>query len=178
MKLLIGVLLAVTLISSCNKDDEETATSNYLKIADAEYDLSAGLLENFGTDNWYYGYLGKLILYSKGLSLQIDEENHYEFIGKGDAIYFVLFSSSEDVLDNANYVFTSTEPYSIGTFYEAGYTINFDTEDWDADESDDIVSGTVSISKSGNVYSISINCTGENSEKITGFYEGTLRYFN
>jgi hypothetical protein len=175
---LIGMLIVGIFLVSCNKDDDDSGTKNYLKIGDTEYELFAGLLENFGTDSWYNGYLGKLILYSDGLSLHVDEEDHYEFLGIGDAIYFTMYSTSGNVLDNNVYVFASSEPCPIGTFSEGGYTINFDTGNWDAEDSDDIVSGSVTISLSETEYSITFDCAGKNDKKITGFYKGTLRYFD
>ena len=171
-----------TLLIGCDKDDDDkTGTKNYLKIGDTEYDLSAGILENYGTDDdnsWHYGYNTDLTLYSAGLSLQIDEDDDYDVTGKGHGIYFEMFSNSGNSLNNGDYIFSSTEPYPIGTFAGGGYVINYDSENDDYEGEGDIVSGKVSVSKSGSEYSITINCTDENGAKITGFYKGTLRYFD
>ena len=179
--ILIGMFLVGIFLVRCNKDDDDTGTRNYLKIGDTEYELFAGLLENFGTDDhddWYHGYLGKLILFSEGLSLHVVEEDRYEFAGNGDLIAFSLYSNTGSALDNADYVFTSTVPCPIGTIDGGAYAIKFDTENWDAEDSDDIVSGTVSVSLSGSEYRITFDCACQNDKKITGFYKGTLRYFD
>ena len=109
IKLVTGVLLVSTLLISCNKDDDnKTGTKNYLKIGDTEYDLSAGILENYGIDNdnsWYYGYNTNITLYSEGLSLQKDEEGDWDLIGKGHGISFEMFSTAGNSLDNEDYVF-------------------------------------------------------------------------
>jgi hypothetical protein len=179
IRLLSGVLIVSTLFIGCDKDDDDkTSKKNYLKIGDKEYDLSAGILENYGTHkSWHYGYNNDLLLYSAGLSL-IKEDDDWYLTGKGHAIYFEMFSNSGNSLNNGDYTFSSTEPHPIGTFNEGGYVINFDSETGDDEGEVNILSGKLSVSKSGNEYSITINCTDKNGIKITGFYKGTLHYFD
>ncbi len=183
MKLLTGVLLAATLLLGCKKDDDNNSkTKNYFKVGDTEYDLSAGILENYGTDDnnsWHYGFNTDLTLYSEGLTLQAEDDD-WELVGEGHGIYFELFSTTGNALDTEDYVFTLTEPCPIGTFDDGGCTINYDSEqEENSDEEDfDFAGGTVSVSKSGNEYTITIDCTSENGKRITGFYKGTLRYFD
>ena len=74
--------------------------------------------------------------------------------------------------------FSSTAPYPTGTFDDGGYVIDYDTETGNSGDEDDIVSGKVSVSKDGSEYNITINCTSKNGKKITGFYKGTLRFFD
>ncbi|MFW5793493.1 MAG: hypothetical protein ACOCWC_04345 [Bacteroidota bacterium] len=180
IRLLSGVLIVSILFVGCDKDDDNTNKKNYLKIGDKEYDLSAGILLNYGLDDdnsWYYGYNNDLLLYSPGLSL-IEEDDDWDLTGKGHLVYFEMFSNSGNSLNNGDYTFSSTEPHPIGTFDVGEYIINYDPENDDYEEEVDIQDGKVSVSKSENEYSITINCTDENGIKITGFYKGTLHYFD
>lgn len=180
MKLLIGVLVVSTVLISCKKDDDnEKETKNFLKIGETEYDLSAGILENYGTGDkgWYNGYNTDLTLYSKGLSMELDG-NDYGMVGKGHLIYFEMFSTAGNVLDNKEYTFTSADVCPIGTFDEADYVINFDYENFVFESYADIENGKVTVSVKGSEYSITINCTDKKGKKVTGFYKGTLRYFD
>lgn len=176
IKLLAGVLLVSTLFMGCDTDDGGiTNKKNYLKIGDSEYELFAGVLVNEGRDehnNGYYGFLTGLFLYSAGISIGDDW-----FSGKGHLIELYMFSTSGNTLDNGDYIYSDSEPYQIGTFPEAVYYINIDFESEDYGTSEYITSGKVSVSKKGNEYSITINCSDSNGEKITGFYKGTLKYF-
>ena len=179
MKLLIGALVVSTVLISCKKDKDKE-TKNFLKIGETEYDLSAGLLTNYGKANngdLHLGYNTDLTLYSKGLLLQTGEDD-WDLIGKGHAIYFQMFSSAGNVLDNMKYTYSSAIPSPIGTFDGGQYIINYVSETEDTDFADIMLSGEVNVSINGSEYTISINCTGKNGKKITGFYKGTLRYFD
>ncbi len=187
-KLLTGLILASSLLMSCDKkddgdknDDANKVTKNFLKVGDIEYNLSAGILENYGADDdtsWYYGYSTDLLLHSEGLIVETDEENEYSLVGKGHGIYFEMYSTTGNTLDNVKYAFTSDEPCSIGTFGYGAYVINYDSEVDESGDQAEFASGTVIISKSGSEYSVTIDCTGFNGKKVTGFYKGTLRYFD
>lgn len=181
MKLLTVALLASTLFISCNKKDDDSGTNNYLIIDSKEYGLSAGFLGNYGTDNensLHYGYNTDLLLYSEGLSIQLKENDEWYLVGNGHGIYFEMFSATGNYLDNEDYVFNSTEPHPIGTFDYGHYVINYDTENGYSGDEDDVVSGKVSVYKNGSEYNITIDCASTNGKKITGFYKGTLRYFD
>lgn len=182
MKKTIKLLLIVlgTLLFSCDKnDDDQSEPNNYLKIGDTEYDLSAGVLENYGADengDDFAGYNTDLTLYSSGLSLQQDGDGDWELSGKGHGIYFEMFSTIGTALDSHNYSYTEAEPSPIGTFDDGEYVTNYDTEVEGGGTDGEIISGKVDVKKDGSTYSITIDCTGSNGEKITGFYKGTLFY--
>ncbi len=184
LKLLTGVLLAGTILFGCDKDevdDDNAGKTNFLKIGTQEYDLSAGILENYGTDDdttWHYGFNTDLLLYSAGLSMQTDEYGDWDLTGKGHGIYFEMFSTAGNALDNGDYVFSSAEPFPVKTFVYSGYSINYNTENDDVEKEGEIAGGKVSVSKNGSEYTITIDCIDDNGEKVTGFYKGTLRYFD
>ena len=57
---------------------------------------------------------------------------------KGCLIFLIAFHRRHcrlvSALDNTGYVFTTNEPYLVGTFHEGSYVISLDTENWDYDE--------------------------------------------
>lgn len=191
-KLLLVLCLVSLLLSSCSVDSDNTAgvnastTRNYLKVGNVEYDLSVGVFENFGVDNenkLYQGYSTDLMLYSKGLSLQKNENEFYMFAGKGNAIYFEMFSTSGKELDSQVYVFSSRAPYEVGTFGNGVIIqdLDFDFKHFhsiEAKDKSEIVEGIVNINKNGDEYTITISCVSDNGEEITGSYKGTLPYID
>lgn len=173
MKLLAGVLLASALLMSCEKDDK-TETKNYLKIGDTEYELSVGSLDNYGTSTYHEGYNTDLHLLSKGLDFNEDGG----FVGMGTRIAFEMFSKTGLALDNTEYVFNSTEPYTIGTFDWGRYYINYNAESGNSEVSKSINEGTVKVSKKGEEYTITINAKDEDGKIVKGFYKGKLNYYD
>jgi hypothetical protein len=65
-----------------------------------------------------------------------------------------------------------------GTFDYGWVLINWDADIDDCDIDQDIEGGTVTVSKSGDVYEITINCTDEDGKTVTGYYKGTLKYYD
>lgn len=140
------------------------------------------MFENYGIDKnnkSYHGYSTDLMLYSKDLSLQKNEKDFFMFAGKGHAIYFEMFSSSGKELNNGDYVFSSKAPFQIGAIDKGGLiqNLNFDYNRYypiDPKDKSEITDGKISISKTGDEYSITINCVCENGIEINGYYQGTL----
>lgn len=183
VKLFMGLFLASSLLMSCNKDDEDNDVSpkNHLKIGETEYVLSKGTCENYGQmedDAWQYdGYNLDLTLFSSDFTISTDSYGKLDASGSGQLIYFEMFSSKRNEFDSRDYTFSSSEPYSVGTFDYSNFSINYSVNNDDA-ELTEITSGKVTISKSGSEYSITINCISENGESVTGFFKGSLQYFD
>lgn len=157
----------------------DVVAENYLKIGDNKFDLAAGILRNYGTNSAYnFGYNNDILLYSKGLKLEVNEFDIFTFSGKGHRIIIDMFSTNGNSLNTGDYVYSSTVPHPIGTFQDGFYLINFDNETNEAEDDGTIAEGKVSVSKIGNEYTITIDCINEENEKVTGFYKGTLRYFD
>ncbi len=99
-------------------------------------------------------------------------------IGKGSGISFEMFSSKTNELDNGDYRYADSNPNLIRTFDDGFYAINYNSENGETEEDDFITGGTISVSKDGEKYSITIDCIAENGKKITGFYKGILQYID
>lgn len=192
VELLLGLCLVCALLVGCSDDENsimrmnEPTTHNYLKIDNVEFDLSAGVIENYGIDdgsNLYQGYSTDIMLYSKDLSLQKNENYFYMFAGKGNAIHFEMFSTSGKELDSQEYVFSPKAPYQVGTFGNGAliHNLNKDFKRFypieDKNKSE-IIEGKVIVYKKGDVYSIVIDCVCEDGVKVTGSFEGKLPYID
>lgn len=185
-----GVFLMALCLFGCGNDDnsdglagdENLTMKNHFKVGNTEYELSDGLLRNYGqSEDWHEGYNLDLILVSKDLKISTDEEGYEEINGTGDAIYFELFTSEGLHLDNGDYVNGTSEFFPIGTYDYASYYIGIDTdeENEDYDYSDiRINSGKVTVKRTGQEYELTIDCTDENGTKVTGYYKGNLHYFD
>lgn len=166
--------LAITcfalIIASCSSDDDDdiSTTKNYLKVKGVEYDLN-----DIGT---LYVWIYRSGLYETTLYLYSGPCGPN---GVCNMIYFDINSSIRDGLDSGNY--TIDYKFSFGNpqyIIESAYFSYDDSLVGDNLISGiDIQSGKLEVTRSGNIYSITINCSGEDGEKITGFFKGPL-YIN
>lgn len=183
MKLFLGLFLVSSLLSSCDKDDNDNGdtSKNYLKVGDTEYVLFKGAMENYGTNDnedeeWNYdGYNIDLSLASEGISITTNSYGEMNYSGSGQLLYFEMFSSKGNEFDSREYTFSSANNFPIGTFNDGEYSLAYTDDD---DEWIEITSGEITISKSGSEYSITIACTDENDKSVTGFFKGSLQYFD
>ena len=183
MKLLFAILLLSTLTISCSKDesiekDDLIEADGYLKVGGIEYDLSAGYLENRGVNDIFYkGYNTHIELYSKGLKIGNEKKSSDFTSGKGHHIGIDMFSTTGETLENKEYIFSTSEPHAIGTFFYSSYEINYDVATGGSEVYAIINGGKVSVSKNGDEYTINIDLVNRLDEKVTGFYKGKLKYF-
>lgn len=176
LKLLTGLALSVILFTGC--EDDEESQKNYFYVGENEFIISGGLLVNWGIDDselWHEGYNTDLSLYTEGLTVEEVDGEHY-FEGNGRILYFEMFSESGSSLDETTYTFSEEIPYSKGTFDYGEYVYNYDSEDDEPESFSEITDGTVTISKVGSDYIISIECVTNNDETIKGYYKGRLEY--
>jgi hypothetical protein len=176
---IIAAAIISFLVIGCEKENEteEIKKTNHLKIGDTEYNLTTGTLENYGQDEAgiYDVHNTDLTLFSDGITIT-DEDEELVISGSGQIIYFEMFSSTGTSLDIGTYNF-NIQPFSLKTFDYADYIIDWndtvDDDDWT-----EIASGEVTVTKNSNEYEITINCIDKNGLKITGFFKGTLLYFD
>lgn len=186
-KIVLSLLIMSVFFGSCKKDKDEdnnnTTANNYFEVNGVKYILSKGTLENYGKDmdpgdGWdYQGYNIDLVLFSSGLVVTNQGDTMFNVSGKGQAIYFELFTTDSTFLANGDYSYSTSQPFPTGTFDYGDYSINLDADNGTADWIE-IKSGTVKISRTGNTYQITINCTDSDGKTITGKFEGTLMYFD
>ncbi|WP_163716811.1 hypothetical protein [Mangrovibacterium lignilyticum] len=174
-RFLLSLVLFVALFSGCGKDDDEKDTSNpsnYFKVDGKYYELKVGYLQNWGMDEGFYeGYNTDLVLVSDGFSLGGES---LDLSGAGDALYFEMYSSQSDQLDVGDYVYSSSEPYPTGSFDYGEYYIGYDISTDEYDDAGFFTNGTVSVSKSGSTYEITVVCTTSTGKSVTGYFKGSL----
>ncbi len=181
-------------LSACEKDDdlevgngdeieniEEVETSeNVLKIGTTEFEIAVGLLENYGLGEeggWYSGYKTDLVFISSDLSFGVDGEGDWYVDGEGHALNMEMFSTAANALDAIDYEFSGMEPHSTGTFI-GEFVLNYNAEKDEADLEGEMGSGTIRVEKTGESYSITILGKSKDGKNISGYYEGSLQYFD
>lgn len=182
-KLILVSFLVGTIILSCDKK-EGTEKTNYVKIGNNEFKLVDGSLENYGpdtdtADGWEYnGYNLDLILISDGLTIS-NSDGELSISGKGNAVYFELIVSAADQLVPGEYVFNDNySDLPTGCFDYSEYYLNVDSSDEGSENDTEITSGKIVVNKSGDIYTITIDCKDEKGNTVSGNYKGTLNYFN
>lgn len=173
---LTALLMIVLVIASCKKDnDDDKVSVNSFNYDGQEFELTQGILENYGTWSGDEAFNLDLTLLSSGFTI-VDDQGYAEASGTGHGIYFEMYSSKSNELVPGEYVFDE-DSYEAGTFEFGDFVMNYSIED-ETGEMVDITGGKVNVSKSGNEYEVSFDCTTETGKNITGSFKGSLQYFN
>lgn len=184
LKMTAGTIVIFLAVMACKKDDKKSTPKNYFKIGDKTYTVANASMENWGLDTdtsdfWVYdGYNIDLALFSSGLTLQTTSSGYLNVLGKGQILYFELYSTSGTNLDNGDFTFDpSSGPYQVGTFDYCDYSLT-----WDETNSDNdwipVSSGKITITRNGNDYELTFDCQDIYGTKVTGHFAGTFHYFN
>lgn len=159
------------LLTGCSKDDD-SGPSNYLTYSGIKYELSKGYLENYG-EAWVDDvYNFDLTLCSSGITVTEDAHS-----GVGNFFYFEMYSSSATELTPGTYTFSSSGDETPSTFDEGLAGVNYDIAN-EIGTYLEFVGGTVIIEKTGNIYTITIDCALPSAAKVTGSYKGELIYYD
>jgi len=176
-KILTVILLSLIIFAGCKKDKKESSFNNYIKYDGKTYPIDQGVIENFGRWDEDEGYNLDLYILSNGITLQESGGEITGVTGNGHVIYFEMFSNSPTQLDNGNYNYDEWS-WEAGTFDYGWISLNYDAALDDSEIDQDIEGGTVTVSKTGDIYKITINCTDEDGKSVTGYFEGTLKYYD
>lgn len=176
MKSIISTVAVIFLlfigITGCKKDKNDTK-KNFLKVDGTEYDISKVLLTNYGGASSVYNM--ELDFFSSGITIHEVNGIPDSISGIGHAIYFDMFSSSADKLALGDYTYNNTSQ-AAGSFDYAGYVLN-----WNISQQPpfiEITSGNVKAIKSGAEYELSFSGTDQNNKTISGYYKGSLTYYD
>jgi len=178
LKLLMGVSFLSVLLVSCG--DDKDSSKNYIKYDGSEYELSFGVLENYGLTTNGEGYDMNLVLMSSGLKTHEIDGQIDSLSGVGHLIYFALSSETSDRLAIGEYSFIENDNYQPFTIGLTGVLLNHDY-DSQAEESGTslaIDNGQLSVKKVGNEYELSFSCIDKDGKSVTVYYKGSLKYYD
>lgn len=180
MDKLIISLFCLTLLLSCDKDNEtdnsNNIPNNYVLYDGVYYDIGGPcIIEDFGEfdDNLYNL---DIIIGSPNLYVDADGElEQYDTLANDHELYFELFTS-ETMLNSGIYNFTDTEnpmTFDIGEFFVFN------------SESDEVVvanfiSGTINLNINTENSSVTLDVEGTTFQnmEITAHWEGVYFYSN
>ena len=176
MKKLLFVLgmFAIFSFISCSKDDDNDSksTNSYFTYSGQKYALSKGYLVYYCQESSSV-YCHELTICSSGITA-----TSTNFMGIGDYVCLDIYTSSKTELPVGTYHFSST-------ITQAGYVaygeIDMGVNIQEFGEDDNYVpfaSGTMTVSKSGSVYTITVTGKDENSNEIYATYTGSLTYYD
>lgn len=160
------------------KKDEEVVPKNSMNYDGTEFELSGGVVLNFGQLSSSQGNAQVLFLHSSGIKIHENNGKIDSTSGIGHTLYLEIFSPASTVLGDGEYNFDPYYTYQAKTFGNA-YTVfnaNYATAKGEFHE---IMSGKVIVKKDGNDYTITFDCKEDLAgNKLTGFYKGALKIYD
>jgi hypothetical protein len=174
----IWVLMAFAIMpNGCKKDSKNEDRNNGINYQGQEYALSKGYLEYYGKVSGKESYNMDLSIVSSGLSVHETNGEIDSVYGIGNVLYFEIFTSDSSFLDSRTYTFDPQKTYEPGTFDNGVVGLNLNLATFEGDYFP-VVSGTVKINKNGDEYEVSVDCKNGTGKTITGYYKGTLNYYD
>jgi hypothetical protein len=171
LKLVVLFALVFNLVAvSCKSDDDTSGSDNVMTIDGEEFLIERGFLIEFeGGSNGVFDW--DVELFSSGFTIDIDGE---VASGTGGNLYLDLNTNSEAGLVPGVYVFSDTR--EAFTWFDAEGSSNFNIATGDGNFFE-AVSGTVTVSGTGNDQLIEANLVDTNGNALTASYRGSLEVF-
>ncbi len=171
------ILMAAMIVvfAGCKKDsNDDPVNSGQFTYSGTSYGLSQGFLGGYGpVGNNTYGI--EVVLLSSGLHIIETNGIPDSVNGKGDVFAIDMYSVSENSIEPGEYTFGDLG--TAGTFEYAMVLIGYDATTDEADIEDDVVGGTVTVTKDGDNYGFSFNMSTMLGKTITGDYSGYLKFY-
>jgi hypothetical protein len=169
-------LMTGIVFMGCAKDQPEVGS--HFKYDGKTYSLSKGFFENYGKSNGTGGFNLDLTLLSSQINM-VEQNGGVEYLtGKGQAMYFELFSSLASNLEKGSYTFDADGIGAHGTFVYASMIIDVNFPQSTAQEIK-VKSGTLTVIKnSSSDYELVWDCVLENGKNFTGQYRGKVGWYN
>lgn len=161
----ITKLLIILLVFqfACSKDDEaKVVTGGSFVIDGTSYELSKGFLVDEGGE---YG----IILTSSSISLESSDGD--DFIGTGNFISLYVISSSSTSFEPGTFTWNTNK--APGTIEDIGVGVNYNLETETGDLELDGTGGTVTVTLSGDIYTVTFTIT-TGTKAVTGSFTGPL----
>lgn len=165
-------VLFILLLFSCKK---ETPTANYFEYEMSKYPVDIGMIEGYGKlEPEVTGYNFDVTIHSSGILFSAIDES---YSGYGNIIYLEMFSGSADQLSPGTYNFDNAGSMDPMTFDIGRFGMYVDMDE----QSGTIIlanSGSVTVSKTGEIWTLIFNCATSAGNSITGKYSGELEYYD
>jgi hypothetical protein len=166
------LIIAVGILAGCNKDDN--APKNQFTYEGTNYNLKTGFIENYGAST-DVAYNTDLTFVSSEFTVHDASGEVDSISGTGHFVYFEIYSSSQTEIVPGTYTFDESESGNALTFDWGAFGMN--TVAYGGTYKS-LSAGTVIVKKSGTTYTITFDCTDSNTKKITGYFKGTLDYYD
>lgn len=202
MTLFICVLF-LSIILSCTDEETSESAKSYVEINGTQYELIQGALQYYGNFERHGVYNHSIVIFSKEININWDKE---EASGTGTVLDLDFFNTQTTLADGT-YTFSTpevaeTEKVCDGvdrngdgkindndcytklpagksyissriSFYGTKIDVNSENE-----PETKFKSGSVTLKKDGDNYTITLDCVGSNNDVIKGIYQGTLKYLD
>lgn len=173
--ILATFILSILLMVGCKKDND--SPNNKMNYDGTEYELSQGFLENFGKWTDQMDYNMEIVLLSSGFAVHEADGEIDSLSGIGHGIIFDLFTASSNKVDVGEYTYDSNDSGQAGTFNFADGVVNYNSATEDGTEFE-ISAGKLTIVQNGDTYELNFDCTAENGKQVTGYFKGSLKYYD
>jgi len=153
---------------------EQKSETSYLNFQSVDYPLNYGVLNLIDASTYDpVIYAFDLSLVGQGITFDSDLG---ELIGKGNLIDMIIFSTNPDSLKAGTYVFDEMGTTAPFTFTLAAVGINYDFSSESEDGIFIINSGTITISRVNDKYSIVFDVIAGSNIQAKGQYNGVLDF--
>jgi hypothetical protein len=168
-------ILALLLLVACSNDDDNNngnPQNNVLRIADVEFELKAGVIEDFGLYEADLYNFDIVLINSNIIEVGGEPFPEEQFV---TGIYFELFTNSEDDLTTGTYNLVDSDEISNQTFEFAEIVENVDvTSNEETGQYTELVSGTLEVLSNAPVYEFEFSGIDSSGRNISGYYKGDL----
>ena len=170
MKKILYLFLVLGLFACSNDsdDDNDNQQDNIIRIGNEEYPIEKGVLQN-------WGLLGN------------DTElgncpNCYElYFGFGESTlpnnYYSDNYSYQGYLIDIGFLSEDIEGVEVFSTFGGEYDLTHDSSNFDIETWVLVNTGSLSVEKSGNIYTIEFNSTDENGNIVEVYYNGVISYW-
>lgn len=174
-KAVLFFLAAIFMVVSACKKDKDEPKKNQFTYGGANYNLTKGIIENYGQYPGEGVFNFDVILLSSGLTVYESNGEPDSISGIGNAIVIEFYSTDSTDLATGEYNYNVT---GAGTTFEYAFAaIDFNTDTEEGTEVD-ISGGSIAVSKSGINYELTFSFETIGGNSLSGYYMGPLTRYD
>jgi len=178
LKTLILALISISIVfAGCKKDEENDAPKNQMTIDGTEYELSQGVIENYGVWQSSEGYNFDVTLLTSGITIHVVNDIIDSLSGIGSGVVFELYSYDSTNLASEIYDLDKDGNGTPGTFTYGSVAIDYNVGTQQGTEKE-FTEGILNVARDGENFQLSFECKTEDGTTVTGYYDGVLQAFD